>query len=313
MADRISHLIDSLRAAAEPTRLRLLAICCEGELTVSEITSIVGQSQPRVSRHLKLLCKAGLLMRFREGHFVLYRVPANGEGAAMVQQLLSQLPRDDEQLELDAARMEIIKRDRARRAADYLRGNPDSNELQVSGNGNSEIDEVIVNLLGADRVGELLDIGTGTGCMLKLLGQYADSAVGIDICADMLAVARSNLHAAGLGKVMVRRGDMYGLPYPDCSFDTVTVDHVLCEANDPARALLEAARVLRSKGRLLVIEYSKLNDGDPSTPGISDLELESWFDSSGLHCVHHQRFKHDTQNIVVALAQPSRGRGIVAA
>ncbi|MBT8130879.1 MAG: metalloregulator ArsR/SmtB family transcription factor, partial [Gammaproteobacteria bacterium] len=257
MAQALSGLIDALRAIAEPTRVRLLAICSEGELTVSEITHIVGQSQPRVSRHLKLLCNTGLLIRFREGHFVLYRVPDKGDGADLVRHVLDQLPRDDEQLMLDNSRMEEVKAERARRAADYLRFNSeDWARLREANVSDKDINQIIVDILDTQQVGDLLDIGTGTGRMLKLLGRFATSAVGVDIAPEMLAVARSNLHAAGLGKVMVRRGDMYGLPYPDASFDTVTLDHLLYLAEDATRALHEAARVLRPDGQLLVVDFA---------------------------------------------------------
>ncbi len=284
MADRIGQLIDTLRAAAEPTRLRLLVICSEGELTVSEITNIVGQSQPRVSRHLKLLCKAGLLIRFREGHFVLYRVPTTGAGAVMVQKVLGQLSRDDDQLAVDFARMEIVKNDRARRAADYMRSNAGDGTQMPGANGDdTEINQAIISVLDTDRLGDILDIGTGTGRILKLLGQYSDSAVGIDTSPEMLAVVRSNLHAAGLGKIMVRRGDMYGLPYPDDSFDTVTVDQVLCLADEPSRAVREAARVLRPDGQMLIVDCAQQADSNSGVPGISNESLQSWFDSARSH------------------------------
>ncbi|MDH3647300.1 MAG: metalloregulator ArsR/SmtB family transcription factor [Gammaproteobacteria bacterium] len=307
MAQGLSGMIDALRAVAEPTRLRLLAICSEGELTVSEITHIVGQSQPRVSRHLKLLCNTGLLIRFREGHFVLYRVPAKGRGADLVQQLLRQLPRDDEQLELDNSRMESVKAERARRAADYLRFNSeDWARLREANVSDREINQVIVDIMNTDRIGDLLDIGTGTGRMLKLLGKFASSAVGVDIAPEMLAVARSNLHAAGLGKVMVRRGDMYGLPYPDSAFDTVTLDHLLHLAEDAPRVIREVARVLRPNGQILVVDFSLRTNGDPDSPGISDESLETWFEAGGLRCAELRHLKGQSLNVVLSVAVPRR-------
>lgn len=314
MAQGLRRMIEALRAAAEPTRLRLLAICAEGELTVSEITHIVGQSQPRVSRHLKLLCNAGLLIRFREGHYVLYRVPAKGEGAALVQQLLGLLPDEDEQLQLDNDRMEKIKSERARRAADYLRFNSeDWTRLREANVADSDINRVIVELLHPENIGDLLDIGTGTGRMLKLLGDHAESAVGIDLSPEMLAVARSNLHAAGLNRIMVRRGDMYGLPFPDNSFNTVTVDHVLYLADDPPKAVREAARVLRPDGQLLVVDFSRNGGGGHDIPGVSDDSLQQWFEAAGLRCADLRHLDGNSLKVVLSIAKPQRRRGTAVA
>lgn len=306
MAQNLQQLIESLRAAAEPTRLRLLAICAEGELTVSEITHIVNQSQPRVSRHLKLLCNAGLLTRFREGHFVLYRVAAKGEGAELVAQLLDRLESGDELLCVDRARMAKIKAERARRAADFLRFNAeDWARLRAADVADAEINRVIVEIVQTDGIGDLIDIGTGTGRMLKLLGSFADSAVGIDISPEMLTVARSNLHAAGLGKVMVRRADMYGLPYPDRSFDTVTMDHVLYQADSPERAIREAARILRPEGQFLVVDFC--NHGrERENPGVGEDDLENWLAAARLNCKELRHVGGEAFDVLLCVAQPRR-------
>ena len=316
MAQGLQQLIDALRAAAEPTRLRLLAICSEGELTVSEITHIVDQSQPRVSRHLKLLCNAGLLTRFREGHFVLYRAAGQGDSAELVERLLNTIADDDEQMTIDRARMEKIKAERARRAADFLRfGAEDWERLREADVADAKINRVIVDMLNMDAIGDLIDIGTGTGRMLKLLGPHANPnrAVGIDISPDMLAVARSNLHSAGLGKVMVRRANMYGLPYPDASFDTVTMDHVLYQAEDSQRALREAARILRPDGQLLVVDFSPHEDGMGDRAAVSDEELHGWCASASLKCSELRHIEGQSFNVVLCIAQPLRHRAGAAA
>lgn len=308
MAQNLQQMIESLRAAAEPTRLRLLAVCAEGELTVSEITHIVNQSQPRVSRHLKLLCNAGLLTRFREGHFVLYRVATKGEGAELVGQLLDRLAPDDELLAVDRTRMAKIKAERARRAADFLRFNAeDWARLRAADVADAEINRLIVELVDTDGIGDLIDIGTGTGRLLKLLGRYAESAVGIDISPEMLTVARSNLHAAGLGKVMVRRADMYGLPYPDSSFDTVTMDHVLYQAERPERAIREAARILRPEGQFLVVDFC--NRGrQREEPGVGEEDLEAWLAAARLNCKELRHIGGDSFDVLLCVAQPGRRR-----
>ncbi|MBT8143266.1 MAG: metalloregulator ArsR/SmtB family transcription factor [Gammaproteobacteria bacterium] len=309
MTQSLQQIIDALRAAAEPTRLRLLAICSEGELTVSEITHIVNQSQPRVSRHLKLLCNAGLLDRFREGHFVLYRAAPRGDTANLVDHILGMVDPQDEQMDVDRHRMEKIKAERARRAADFLRFNSeDWARLREADVADSEINRIIVDMIDTSDVGDLIDIGTGTGRMLKLLGRHAESAVGIDISPDMLAVARSNLHAAGLGKVMVRRADMYGLPYPDASFDTVTMDHVLYQADDPPRAVREAARILRPGGQLLLVEFAmrERDNGHQDNPGVSDDDLASWCHAANLDCDEFRHIDGQSFSVVLTVARKKR-------
>lgn len=313
MAQGLQEIIDALKAAAEPTRLRLIAICSEGELTVSEITHIVNQSQPRVSRHLKLLCNAGLLTRFREGHFVLYRTTVTGANARVVDQLLSMIDPNDEQMVIDRQRMETIKAERARRAADFLRFNAeDWARLREADVADAQINRLIVEILALDAIGDLIDIGTGTGRMLKLLGSHAASAVGVDISPDMLTVARSNLHAAGLGKVTVRRADMYGLPYPDRSFDTVTMDHLLYQAKDPQRALREAARILRPGGQLLLVDFSVRDNGNGNGkglrdhPGVRDDAIRSWCTAANLACGELHHILGQAFDIVVTVARPRR-------
>jgi ubiquinone/menaquinone biosynthesis C-methylase UbiE/DNA-binding transcriptional ArsR family regulator len=307
MALSLIDLLDGLRAAAEPTRLRLLAICAEGELTVSEITRILGQSQPRVSRHLRLLLSAGLLISFRERHWVYYRTPAKGPAAQLVHRLLELLPRDDETLGLDRTRLEQVQAERARAAADYLRFNAEDwaqlREAQVN---TAQINRTILAELGGEPIGDLLDIGTGAGHLLKLLGKDAESAIGVDISTQMLLVARSNLHAAGLKEVMVRHGDMYHLPFADGSFDTVTLDQVLYQAENPAAVVAEAARLLRPGGRVLVVDYGRGNETkrssiDPRTSqiGMSEDALAEWFEHAGLQAGPVRRLPGESLTVLV--------------
>lgn len=209
--------VSALRAAGEPTRLRLLALLARAELTVGEICEVIGQSQPRVSRHLKLLCDAGLLDRFREQHWVYYRAPASGSERSTVQQLLALVRDDDDLLRRDRKRMEQVIRERARRAADQLPAESHSASSSV-------VDSIIVNELAAEPIGMLLDVGTGAGHMLELLGAKATRAVGIDISSDALRLARTNVHGAGLSHCELQRGDMYDLPFAGALFDTVTVE-----------------------------------------------------------------------------------------
>ncbi|MCH8896358.1 MAG: metalloregulator ArsR/SmtB family transcription factor, partial [Proteobacteria bacterium] len=181
-------LLAGLKAAAEPTRLRLLRICAQGELTVGEITRVIAQSQPRVSRHLKILCDAGLLVRFRERHWVFYRVPLSGSEAELVGNILQNLEIEDSEFLVDQQRLEEVLAERARLASGYTA------ELRQPSVNDKQLSAAVRKLLGSRPVGDLLDIGTGTGRLLRILGESAKQAVGIDISSKMLLVARSNFH-----------------------------------------------------------------------------------------------------------------------
>ena len=269
------ELLAGLKAAAEPTRLRLLRICAQGELTVGEITRVIAQSQPRVSRHLKILCEAGLLVRFRERHWVFYRVPLAGPEAELEGHILRSLAITDGDFLVDQQRLEGVLAERARLASGY------SADLQQPAVSDEQLSAAVRKLLGSRSVGDLLDIGTGTGRLLRFLGESADQAVGVDISSKMLLVARTNLQAAGLSQCMVQHANMYQMPFTNGSFDTITIDDVLNEADDPAAAVAEAARILRATGCLLLIE--KIS----SANGVTDLQHTgpgSWLREAGLAC-----------------------------
>lgn len=274
----MNRVLEAFKAVAEPSRLRLLALCARGELTVSEVTEVVGQSQPRVSRHLKVLCAAGLLDRFREQNWVYYRVPLGGPGAELARGLLRLLPGDDLALRLDRERLERVLSRRAERARSQAPGDAVPTPAGV--------DARIVDLMAGESLGDLLDIGTGTGRMLRLLGVAAETAVGIDISREMLVLARSNLHAAGLNHLSVRQGNMYQLRFAAGSFDTVTIDQVLYQADQPVEVLREAARVLRPGGRLLLVEFlpGEAQDGPapPDAVPLTSAQLAAWCQDAGL-------------------------------
>jgi SAM-dependent methyltransferase len=272
----MNRALEAFKAVAEPTRLRLLALCARGELTVSEVTEVLGQSQPRVSRHLKVLCGAGLLDRFREQNWVYYRIPLGGPGAEFARGLLRLLPGDDPLLRLDRERLERSLAQRAQKLRSLGEAVPTP----------AGVDARIVDLMGGEALGDLLDIGTGTGRMLRLLGVSADTAVGIDISREMLVLARSNLYAAGLDHLSVRQGNMYQLRFADASFDTVTIDQVLYQAEQPAEVLREAARVLRPGGRLLLVEFltgeGMRGAAPPGDAPITRMRLAEWCEAAGL-------------------------------
>jgi DNA-binding transcriptional ArsR family regulator len=238
----MGDLLAALRAVAEPTRLRLLVLCARGELTVSELAQILGQSQPRVSRHLKLLCEAGLLDRFREGSWVFYRLSAGSAAGALSRHLVAACGEADETITLDLQRLAAIKRQRAEQAAGYFRENAAHwhriRSLYVD---EREVESALTEIFSAVQPRDLLDIGTGTGRIIEILGPRVAHALGIDQSREMLAVARVNLERAGLGNSIVRLGDMYQLPLADASFDAVVIHQVLHYADRPAAAIAEAA------------------------------------------------------------------------
>jgi len=241
----MDDLLAALRAVAEPTRLRLVVLCARGELTVSELTQILGQSQPRVSRHLKLLCDAGLLDRFREGSWVFYRLSQSTPASALARQLVAACGEADPTIALDLQRLAAIKQQRADLASAYFRENAAQwhriRSLYVD---EREVEAALVDIIAAADPRDLLDIGTGTGRMLEILAPRVEHALGIDQSREMLSVARVNLEQAGLVNGRVRRDDMYQLALPDGSFDAVVIHQVLHYADRPAAA---PSRIMRMR------------------------------------------------------------------
>ncbi|MGC4028046.1 MAG: metalloregulator ArsR/SmtB family transcription factor [Steroidobacteraceae bacterium] len=246
-------MVHALKAAADPTRIRLLALLSHGELAVNEICEILGQSQPRVSRHLRLLTEAGFLVRFREQKQVYYRPPAEGQGRAWWELLRQMLRTDDAQLEQDRQRMAAVAAARARAAQDELHASSTA-AIPEEGTAMDDLTALLLEEIGPVGIGSLLDIGTGTGRMIEVLGRRAQHAVGVDISTSALKLARTRVHGAGLAHVEFQRGDMYRLPSADASFDLVSLDRVLAQAERPEAAIAEAARTLKSGGRLLIVE-----------------------------------------------------------
>jgi ubiquinone/menaquinone biosynthesis C-methylase UbiE/DNA-binding transcriptional ArsR family regulator len=282
-------LLTGLRAAAEPTRLRLLHLLAQGELTVTEITQILGQSQPRVSRHLKLMCEAGLLDRFPEGAWVFYRLAAKGRGEAVARRLLELLPEEDQTLTLDQQRLAAIRAVRAEKAQAYFRDNASRwNEIRSLQVDEAEVEKTLVAAFAGRRVHDLVDMGTGTGRVLEVLGPHVARAIGIDLSREMLSVARTNLERLSLGNCMVRQGDIAQLPLPAGAADAVTIHQVLHYAIDPAALVAEAARVLEPGGRLAIVDFAPhgeeaLRDQHAHRRlGFEDAEVEGWLRAAGL-------------------------------
>ncbi len=320
----MDEFLTKLRAVAEPTRLRLVALCAHGELTVSEITRILGQSQPRVSRHLKLLVEAGLLRRLQEGTSAFYRLAqgtygnanSGGHGGAdeLVRRLVELLPTDDATLALDRERLEAIKLARAERAAAYFRSNAAHwdkvRKLYVD---ESEVESRLIKLLPLVASDQLLDVGTGTGRILEIFGDKVTHALGIDLSREMLAVARANLERCGLANCEVRHGDMYKLPVPTASFDAVTFHQVLHFADDPGAAIKEAARVLRPGARLVIVDFGPHHLESLRTEhahrrlGFASEEVAGWCRAAGLRLVESEDLPGDPLTVMLWAADRTDG------
>jgi SAM-dependent methyltransferase len=286
--------VSALRAAAEPTRLRLLALLVRAEMTVGEICDVIGQSQPRVSRHLKLLCDVDLLDRLREQLWVYYRVPASGAARDTVAQLLSLVDENDDVIRRDRRRMEEVIAERGRRAADELAGERGSETSEV-------IDATVLQELAAEPIGALLDVGTGSGHILKLLGGKATRAVGIDISSDALRVARTKVYSAGLSHCELQRGDMYDLPFAAPLFDTAVAERVLADAERPVLALAEICRTLKHGGRAIVIEdFDALIAASSANPIAT---LREWFSKAGLEISRVRPVDTEAGHLLLAIGR----------
>jgi len=302
----MEHLLAALRAVAEPTRLRLVVLCARGELTVSELTQILGQSQPRVSRHLKLLCEAGLLDRFREGSWVFYRLSQSRPTSALARQLVAGCDGSDPTIVLDLQRLAAIKRQRADFASAYFRENAAQwhriRSLYVD---EREVETALVEMVTGADPRDLLDIGTGTGRMLEVLAPHVEHALGIDQSREMLSVARVNLERAGLENASVRLGDMYQLALADSSFDAVVVHQVLHYADRPAAAIAEAARVLRPNGILMLVDFAPhtleflREEHAHRRLGFADAEVAEWCRAAGLDPARPHHLPGDPLTVVV--------------
>ena len=250
-------LLAALRAAGEPTRLRILAMLHRSELNVSDLTDVLGQSQPRISRHLKLLVEAGLVERIREGAWAFFRLADGTQRSDLLAALLERLDGADPILVRDRTRLVEVRRARAVEAADYFRKHAeDWDRIRALHAPDEEVEAALRAMVGDAPVLALLDIGTGTGRMLELFAPLAARAVGIDASTEMLAVARARLQDAGLRQAVVRHGDLFALPVEAGGFDLVILHQVLHYLDDAARALREAARALRPGGRLVVVDFA---------------------------------------------------------
>ncbi|MEQ1649681.1 MAG: metalloregulator ArsR/SmtB family transcription factor [Hyphomicrobiaceae bacterium] len=260
-----SDLVMALKAAAEPTRLRILALLAEGELNVKDLTRILGQSQPRISRHLKLLAEAGLVERSREGSWVYFRLPVAPMPAAnplrvpetLAARLLGALASDDAVLVRDRQRAEAVKREREEAAQTYFESQAgDWDRIRVLHVEDAKVERAMRETLGAGPFEMLVDLGTGTGRILELFQDQYRRGIGLDLNPAMLAYARTKLDRGGVGHAQVRQGDIYDVPFDDGVAQAVIIHQILHFLVDPARAVMEAARIVAPGGQLLIVDFA---------------------------------------------------------
>ena len=282
-------LADRFQALADPTRLRILALLRIMELSVGELAQILGQSQPRVSRHLKILSDARVLERRKEGSWVFLTLSDPERTQPMFE--LIDCWSDETTTALfasDAARTEAIRADRAEAASRYFTTHAEVwDQIRSLHVAESEVERAIDRALGSPPLGRLVDVGTGTGRMIELFGPRASGAIGIDRSSEMLRLARVKLEAAGIVSSL-RQGDMYALPLADETADSVIIHQVLHYAHSPATAIAEAARVLAPRGTLLIVDFAahdreELRATDAHIRlGFDDEVMTGWFAGAGL-------------------------------
>ena len=298
--------VEALRAAGEPTRLRVLALLAAEELSVMELSRILDQSQPRVSRHLKLMTDAGLIERFPDGARVLYRISADHIAHRLIDTVLDMLA--DTESEADHDRLEQVRAERAAAAAAYFeKVAPQWDRIRSLYVAETAVEAAIEAAAGPGPFQRVVDLGTGSGRMLTLLGQRAKMSIGLDLSHNMLNIARTNVTRAGLDKVELRHGDIFATRLPTQSADLVLVHQVLHYLSDPHAAVIEAARLVGPSGRLLIVDFapheleSLREEHQHRRLGFSGDEIARWLADAGLDPALPVALPPDTDGLTVTI------------
>ncbi len=289
MAMSADRAVEILRAAGEPTRLRILALLAREELAVMEMTRILDQSQPRVSRHLKLLAEAGLIERFADGAWAFFRLSEDTAARGLVDRTLALVDAADPILARDAERLRQVETERSAEASAYFARNAGRwDEIRSLYISEADVEAAILRAAGPRPIRRLVDLGAGAGQTLTLLGPRADSAIGLDLSQQMLNIARSKVAAAGLDRCELRHGDIFDTRLPSGSADLVIVHQVLHYLSDPAAAVAEAARLVEPRGRLLIVDFAPHDleflraAHQHRRLGFSGEEMARWLQGAGL-------------------------------
>ncbi len=315
------EVVTALKAAAEPTRLRILLLLAAGELNVKDLTEILGQSQPRISRHLKLLAEAGLVERFREGSWAYFHVSDGTQGGKLALDVLALVDGADTIVERDRERAEALRRERESAAQIYFREHAaDWDRIRSLHVAESEVEEAMSAVLGPGPFKLMVDLGTGTGRILELFAERYERGLGFDLSQAMLTYARSKLSTTQLTRAQVRHGDIYGLALPDSIADAVIMHQVLHFLSQPAHAIREAARVIAPGGRLLIVDFAPHDleflreDFAHDRLGIEPEQVAQWFKDAGLEPLEQRdlapRIKDGREQLTVSLWLAERPKTI---
>lgn len=292
MQSSTDNLLRQFKALSDPVKARIVSLCSVAECSVSELTEVAGQSQPRISQHLKQLCDVQLLQRFRDGHFVYYRVPMSGDDAPVRRRLLALLPDDEPQFEIDKNSLRELRT---------------HDDPLVASDSDRRLHRVLVELTVSHPLGDLLDIGCGQGRLLKLLASRAHRVVGVDTDPAARRLARAEVLLAGLPNCTLRQGDMFQLPFADGEFDTIILDDVLTTTERPEEALAEAQRLLKAGGRILLLSSASGND-------IAELRqnFTNWAAAAGMRLARPRSIPQKNPDWLLAVATPT-DRAVAAA
>ena len=296
-------LIKALKAAGEPSRLRILAALSQYELTVTELVSLLGQSQPRISRHLKLLLEAGLVSRFQEGSWVFQRINESSRNAHVVKKLVSLINFNDPILEQDSQRLIRIKNQNATLATAYFAKNAgDWDQIRTMVGSDESIETAMLSAVRSEPFTHMIDMGTGTGRIVHIFAPHTLKAIGYDSSQEMLNLARSNLEQAGLSHCQVRLGDITALAAEAQSAELITVHQVLHYLDRPFAVIEEAKRLLAPKGTILLVDFAQhqheflRTDHAHRRLGFASSEIEQWCEAAGLELKKTQKITHNAEH-----------------
>ena len=309
-ADRV---VEVLRAAGEPTRLRILSLLRREELSVMELALVLGQSQPRVSRHLKLLTEAEIVERFPDGSWVFYRLGGEERAVALAIRALDAVDRSDVTLARDAEQLTAVRDTRETAAADYFARNAARwDEIRSLYVAEEAVEAAVLAAAGEGPFNRLVDLGTGSGRMLRLLGPQSQRGVGLDQSQQMLNIARAETTRAGLATVELRHGDVFDTRLPSGWADLVVVHQVLHYLSDPAAAVAEAARLVAPDGRLLIVDFAPHGfeflraEHQHRRLGFADAEMGRWLKAVGLTAAAPMKLPPEIQGLTVTIWSATR-------
>jgi ubiquinone/menaquinone biosynthesis C-methylase UbiE/DNA-binding transcriptional ArsR family regulator len=285
----LDELVGVLKAAGEGTRLRLLALLADGDHSVKDLTEILKQSQPRVSRHLKLLADAALIERNAEGAWAYYGLAQEGDGAALAHWLIERVDNSDPERRRDIERQEAVRASQQARATEYFAKVAGSWDLLKTLHVPEEaVEAAVVAALGGRRVETLIDLGTGTGRMLEVLAGAYKRGIGIDSSREMLAVARSRLATSGIAHAQVRLGDIGDVDLAAGPADVIVIHQVLHYFDDPGRMLAQARRLLKPGGEMIIVDFAPhdleflRSEHAHRRLGLSQSQMSGWAATAGL-------------------------------